>query len=65
MRTSSIALTHKERVLRALHYQPVDRIPTQVNYTQATWARSWPRISAFPVINCARCAGQPLAARGH
>jgi uroporphyrinogen decarboxylase len=26
-------LTHKERVRRALCYQPVDRIPTQFNYT--------------------------------
>jgi hypothetical protein len=26
-------LTHKERLLRALRHQPVDRLPTQVNYT--------------------------------
>jgi uroporphyrinogen decarboxylase len=28
-----VNLTHKERVLCALRYQPVDRLPTQVNYT--------------------------------
>jgi uroporphyrinogen decarboxylase len=26
-------LTHKERLLRALRHRPVDRLPTQVNYT--------------------------------
>lgn len=26
-------LTHKERLYRALHHQPVDRLPTQINYT--------------------------------
>ena len=26
-------LTHKERLLRALRHQPVDRLPTQINYT--------------------------------
>ena len=28
-----MSLTHKERVLRALLRQPVDRLPTQINYT--------------------------------
>jgi uroporphyrinogen decarboxylase len=28
-----VKLTHKERLLRALRYEPVDRLPTQVNYT--------------------------------
>jgi len=28
-----LTLTHKERLLRALHHQPVDRLPTQTNYT--------------------------------
>lgn len=28
-------LTHKERMRRAIHYEPVDRIPTQCGYTQA------------------------------
>ena len=28
-------LTPRERVRRALSYQPVDRLPTQVNYTAA------------------------------
>ena len=26
-------LTHKERLLRVLRHQPVDRLPTQINYT--------------------------------
>lgn len=30
-----MTLTHKERMRRALDYEPVDRIPTQINYTQA------------------------------
>lgn len=30
---TNICLTHKERVRRALQYQPLDRIPTQINYT--------------------------------
>jgi len=30
-----MSLTHKERVLRALRYEPVDRLPTQINYTVA------------------------------
>jgi uroporphyrinogen decarboxylase len=30
-----MGMTHKERVLRALLHQPVDRFPTQINYTQA------------------------------
>jgi uroporphyrinogen decarboxylase len=29
------AMTHKERMRRALGYQPVDHLPTQINYTQA------------------------------
>jgi uroporphyrinogen decarboxylase len=28
-----MALTHKERLRRALLHQPIDRIPTQINYT--------------------------------
>jgi uroporphyrinogen decarboxylase len=28
-----MTLSHKERVQRALQYRPIDRIPTQVNYT--------------------------------
>jgi hypothetical protein len=28
-----MTLTHKERLRRALQYEPVDRLPTQVNYT--------------------------------
>lgn len=28
-----MSLTHKERLRRALLYQPIDRIPTQINYT--------------------------------
>jgi len=28
-------LSHKERTLRSLRYEPVDRIPTQINYTGA------------------------------
>lgn len=37
-------LTHKERLLRALRREPVDRLPTQVNYTAhmgAKLARYW------------------------
>ena len=30
-----MSLTHKERMRRALLHEPVDRIPTQINYTQA------------------------------
>lgn len=30
-----MTLTHKERLRRALHHEPVDRLPTQVNYTAA------------------------------
>lgn len=28
-----MSLTHKQRLLRALRYEPVDRLPTQINYT--------------------------------
>jgi uroporphyrinogen decarboxylase len=28
-----MTLTHKERMRRALQYEPVDRLPTQINYT--------------------------------
>lgn len=31
-----MTLTHKERLLRALCHQPVDRLPTQINYTAGT-----------------------------
>jgi len=30
-----MSLTHKERVQRALQHQPVDHLPTQINYTTA------------------------------
>ena len=30
-----MSITHKERVLKSLLRQPVDRLPTQINYTQA------------------------------
>lgn len=30
-----MTLTHKERLRRALQHEPVDRLPTQVNYTRA------------------------------
>ncbi|MBK8050986.1 MAG: hypothetical protein IPK16_30140 [Anaerolineales bacterium] len=32
-------ITHKERVRRAISYQPVDRMPTQINYTGRQAAR--------------------------
>ncbi len=32
-------LTHKERLRRALQYEPVDRLPTQINYTAAMGAK--------------------------
>ena len=28
-----MTLTHKERMRRALNHEPVDRLPTQINYT--------------------------------
>jgi uroporphyrinogen decarboxylase len=31
--------THKERVRRALRHEPVDRLPTQINYTSAMGAK--------------------------
>lgn len=34
-----MTVTHKERMRRALRHEPVDRIPTQVNYTQAMGQR--------------------------
>ena len=34
-----MTITHKERMRRALNHEPVDRIPTQVNYTQAMGQR--------------------------
>lgn len=30
-----MTMTHKERMWRAIHYEPVDQIPTQINYTHA------------------------------
>lgn len=33
------SITHKERMRRALNHEPVDRIPTQINYTQAMGLR--------------------------
>jgi uroporphyrinogen decarboxylase len=30
-----MTLTHKERLRRALRHQPIDRLPTQINYTAA------------------------------
>lgn len=32
-------LTHKERVRRAIHREPIDRLPTQINYTRAMGER--------------------------
>jgi uroporphyrinogen decarboxylase len=32
-------VTHKERLRRALNYKPVDRLPTQVNYTKGMGVR--------------------------
>ena len=34
-----MTVTYRERMRRALNHQPVDRIPTQVNYTQAMGQR--------------------------
>jgi hypothetical protein len=28
-----MAMTYKERMRKAIRYEPVDRIPTQINYT--------------------------------
>ena len=28
-----MTLTHKTRLQRALHHAPIDRLPTQINYT--------------------------------
>ncbi len=33
--SSAMKLTRKERIQRALNYEPLDRIPTQINYTAA------------------------------
>ncbi len=35
----SMSMTNRERMRRALNHEPVDRIPTQVNYTQAMGQR--------------------------
>lgn len=43
-----MAVTHKERMQRALRHQPVDRIPTQVNYTQAMGQRMAARLGVTP-----------------
>jgi hypothetical protein len=49
-----MTLTQKERLQRAVRHQPIDCMPTQINYT-AKWARNWPRISTCPPLNCPRC----------
>lgn len=41
--------THKERVRRALNHEPVDRIPAQINYTQAMGQRMAARLGVTPV----------------
>ena len=45
-------LTHKERLLRALHFQPVDRLPTQINAT-ASMGRALGADFGVPVADLA------------
>ena len=51
-------LTHKERLLRTLRRQPVDRLPTQINYT-ASMGRALSEHFGVPV------AGLPAALDNH
>jgi uroporphyrinogen decarboxylase len=43
-----MTVTHKERMRRALRHEPVDRIPTQVNYTTAMGRRLAARLGVTP-----------------
>lgn len=43
-----MTITHKERMRRALNHEPVDRIPTQINYTQAMGQRMAARLGVTP-----------------
>jgi uroporphyrinogen decarboxylase len=41
-------ITHRERMRRALNHEPVDRIPTQVNYTQSMGQQLALRLGVTP-----------------
>jgi uroporphyrinogen decarboxylase len=43
-----MTITHKERMRRALRHEPVDRIPTQINYTLAMGQRMAERLGVKP-----------------
>jgi uroporphyrinogen decarboxylase len=43
-----MTVTHKERMRRALSLEPIDRSPTQVNYTRAMGQRMAARLSVTP-----------------
>ena len=43
-----MTVTHKERMRRALRHEPVDRLPTQVNYTDAMGPRMAARLGVTP-----------------
>jgi uroporphyrinogen decarboxylase len=49
-----MTVTRKERMRRALRHEPVDRIPTQINYTQAMGQRMAARLSVTPDLLPAR-----------
>jgi uroporphyrinogen decarboxylase len=44
-----MTVTHKERMRRSLNHEPVDRIPTQINYTLAMGQRMAARLGVPPV----------------
>ena len=43
-----MSISHRERMRRALRHEPVDRIPTQVNYTQAMGQRLCAHLGVAP-----------------
>lgn len=49
-----MGLTHKERMRRALRYEPVDRLPTQINYTRAVGERLAAHFGVSPAELAAR-----------
>jgi uroporphyrinogen decarboxylase len=49
-----MTVSRKERVRRALRHEPVDRIPTQINYTEAMGQRMAVRLSVTPDLLPAR-----------
>ena len=43
-----MTVTHRERMRRSLRHEPVDRIPTQINYTQAMGRRMAAHLGVTP-----------------